>query len=75
MSNVKDEIKYYANKVRINRSTLRGIVTCIACNKVRGVYGSKKSTTKEHLDWSINHHAKDYERQCGETMFPDDDRN
>ena len=61
MSNERHDVKYYANKVRINRRTLRGIVNSIACNKDRDTHGSKKITTKEHLDWFINQHAKDYE--------------
>ena len=61
MSNERHDVKYHANKVRINRSTLRGIVNYIACNKDRDAHRSKKSTTKEYLDWFINQHAKDYE--------------
>ena len=60
MSDVRHDVKYHANKVITNRSTLRGIVIFITCNEDRGIHGSKKITTKEHLDWFINHHVKDY---------------
>ena len=66
--------KCFANKVRVNISTFSGLVSCVACNKIRWLFGSRKKVSKEHLEWFSRTHPMDYQYQCWETMFPDNDR-
>ena len=46
-----------------------GYVTYYACGKDRGLYGSRRHVPKEFIDWIINTYAPDYNYQCGEPLF------
>ena len=42
--------KFFANKVRINNSTLLKVVPCVSCNKEKGLFRSRNHSTKESLE-------------------------
>ena len=62
--------RHYPNQNRINNSTLLGHIECVACGKPRCLWGSRKNVPPEFIEWIINVYAKDYEYQCGNTLYP-----
>ena len=42
--------------------------------KETGLFGSRKHATKDHLEWFSRPYIRDCQHQCGDTLFPDKDR-
>ena len=73
MNNPKRRGRYFANKNRLNTSTLRALITCFACGIERGLYGSRKFVTEEQIEYFTTEYIINYEWQCGEYLFPNND--
>ena len=61
--------RYHPNKIRLSNSTALAIIYCITCHKPRLLYGSKANVDKCLVKWLVNCYIKDYDFQCGNTLY------